>query len=332
MADIDARCTAAFALRPAAPFDFATTVRKPSNFSTQCVASAPGQYWQTMRWQDRMLGVRMTDVSTPASPEVAVTVFSDEALPRRFVDELATELRWRFDLDADLTEFCRRFSDDPLLAGPVSRWAGMRVSSPYSLYEFLVVTTVLQNTTVRRSAAMLQALFENYGATVGFDDRELFAFWPPSALSLAGEQELRALKVGYRAKTLARVADVFARGEIDEYRIRRLDREAAQRELLRLYGVGPASVWYIMFSLFHHYDAFDVISPWEQRIYSRLLFDDELVPSERILREVRERWGAWRMLAALYIFEDLFWRHTEEPIPWLAALIRVLSCGTGGIP
>jgi len=316
---------ATFTLRPTAPFNFAATVRKPSNFSTMCVAHTPGRYWQTMRWQDRVVGVRMVDRGSQASPEVEVTVYSDEALAPEYADGLARELRWRFDLDADMAEFCRRFSDDQVLGGPVRRWAGMRVSSPYSLYEFLVVTTVLQNTTVRRTAAMLQALFEHYGSTVKFDDRELYAFWPPSVIEAAGEQELRGLKVGYRARTLARVAGIFAAGGIDEYRIRDLDRATAQRELLRLYGVGPASVWYIMFSQFHHYDAFDVISPWEQRIYSRLLFDEELVPGERILQEVRERWDEWRMLASLYLFEDLFWRHSEEPIPWLAALIRSLQ-------
>ena len=200
----------------------------------------------------------------------------------------------------------------------------MRVSSPYSLYEFLVVTTVLQNTTVRRTIAMLRALFERYGSTVRFDGRELFAFWPPQVLFAAGEQELRDLKVGYRAKTLARVAGIFAAGDVDEFEIRALDREPAQRALLRLYGIGPASVWYVLFSQFHHYDAFDVISPWEQRIYSRLLFDTELVPGDRVLREVRKRWGKWRMLAAMYLFEDLFWQHREQPISWLAELIRTL--------
>jgi 3-methyladenine DNA glycosylase/8-oxoguanine DNA glycosylase len=299
-------------------------VHKPSNFSAPCVAHEPGQYWQTMRWQDRMLGVRMTEAGGPVRPAVEVTVFSDEVLPPGYTDGLARELRWRFDLDADLTEFGRQLGDDPVLAGPLSRWNGMRVSSPYSLYEFLVVTTVLQNTTVRRTIAMLRALFEQYGTTVWFDGRELFAFWPPRMLRDAGEQELRDLKVGYRAKTLARVSGTFAAGDVDEFEIRELDREPAQYALLRLYGIGPASVWYLLFSQFHHYDAFDVISPWEQRIYSRLLLDEELVPGDRILHEVRRRWGSWRMLAAMYLFEDLFWQHREQPIEWLADLIRTL--------
>jgi 3-methyladenine DNA glycosylase/8-oxoguanine DNA glycosylase len=322
MADVEGTITTTFVLHPVYPFHFGATVRKPSNFDSRCTDHAPGQYWQTMRWNGRIVGIRMTDIGEPAAPEVEVTIFSDEPLEPGYVSTLGTELRWRFDLDADLGEFYSRFADDPVLGGPLRRWAGMRMSSPYSLYEFLVVTVLLQNTTVRRTIAMQQALFETYGRRVRFDGRELFAFWQPSALSEAGEPDLRALKVGYRAKALTRISEVFARHEVDEYSIRGMSQDSARATLLKLYGVGPASVWYLLFSLFHYYDAFDVISPWEQRIYSRLLFDDELVPAEKILQEVRHRWGQWRMLASTYVFEDLFWRHADSPIPWLADLIR----------
>jgi 3-methyladenine DNA glycosylase/8-oxoguanine DNA glycosylase len=93
--------------------------------------------------------------------------------------------------------------------------------------------------------------------------------------------------------------------------------------LLRLYGVGPASVWYLLFGVFKRYDAFEHISPWEQKIYSRLLFNQELVDSQTILAEVDARWGEWKMLAAHYLFEDLFWQRQSGYIPWLEELIRL---------
>ena len=42
-------------------------------------------------------------------------------------------------------------------------------------------------------------------------------------------------------------------------------------ELLKLYGVGPATVWYLLFDVFHHWDFFNHVSPWEQKIYSKVL-------------------------------------------------------------
>ncbi len=69
-------------------------------------------------------------------------------------------------------------------------------------------------------------------------------------------------------------------------------------------------------------DAFDVVSPWEQKIYSRLLFDAELVSARRLLRALKQRRGRWRMLASHYLFEDLFWQRKHQRIAWLESLIR----------
>ena len=102
-----------------------------------------------------------------------------------------------------------------------------------------------------------------------------------------------------------------------------MSKEEAKAELLKLYGIGPASVGILLFEALHHYDAFDSIFPWEQKIYSRILFGQDMVPAERILSEVDCRWGKWKMLASHYIFEDLFWRMKEERIEWLEKLIRL---------
>jgi 3-methyladenine DNA glycosylase/8-oxoguanine DNA glycosylase len=226
-------------------------------------------------------------------------------------------------LDADLAAFESKWGADPLLALALERWRGMRVSAGGSLYEMLVIYVLLQNATVRRTVQMMQALFERFGTLLRFDGHELYAFWPPEALAAVSEGDLRVLKVGYRARFLHRLSRDFASGAVDEAALRGLDKEEARRALLKLYGIGPASVGYLLFEVLHHYDALDYVSPWEQRIYSRLFFDEEVVPAERILGEAKRRWGPWRMLAAHHLFEDLFWRRKNEPIEWLEKLIRL---------
>ena len=89
----------------------------------------------------------------------------------------------------------------------------------------------------------------------------------------ATEEELRGLKVGYRAKSIMRVTEAFVSGEVDEMALRDRQREEQRQALLALYGVGPASVEYILSDVFHHHDAMAHISPWEQKIYSKLFFD-----------------------------------------------------------
>ena len=78
-------------------------------------------------------------------------------------------MAFRFDLGTDLREFERTCGRDRLLAPVLERWRGMRVSAGQSLYEFLVMTTVLQNTVVRRSVQMMAALFGRLGRRVAVD-------------------------------------------------------------------------------------------------------------------------------------------------------------------
>jgi len=308
-------------LRPTAPFHFNGTVHKPSHFPSGDSVWEPGTLWATQRMGDEAFGLKLQNAGTVDAPLVRLTIFGDRPLTPDDTTAIGQEVAHNLDLYVDLAPLNAILDRDELMRPVLSRWRGMRVLSG-PLYESLIVYMVLQNATVRRSVQMLDNLFRAYGTCLRFDNQALYCFWSPEVLDAVPEEALRALRVGYRAKSLKRISNQFARGEIDEKALRRLSNQELKRELLKLYGVGPATVWYLMFEVFHRYDAFEHISPWEQRIYSRLLFDEELVPAERILAEVERRWGRWKMLAAHYLFEDLFWRRRHEPVPWLEELIR----------
>lgn len=320
---LDLRPVATARLLPSSPFNFEATVHKPSWFPAPVEAYEPGRFWQTTLWEGQPLGLRLVDLGSIDAPAIELTVFARRPLADATCAALVNEVRWRFDMDADLSEFERQCGADPLLAPALARWRGMRSKASGSLYETLVICVVLQNAAVRRTVQMMTALLKRFGSLAHFDGRELYAFWLPQALAAASEEELRSLKLGYRARFLHRLSQDFASGAVDEAAMRGLDKEAARREPLKLYGIGPASVWYLLFEVFRHYDALDYVSPWEQRIYSRLFFGEELVPPERILEEAKRRWGPWRKLAVHYLFEDLFWRRKNEPVEWLEELIRL---------
>jgi 3-methyladenine DNA glycosylase/8-oxoguanine DNA glycosylase len=101
----------------------------------------------------------------------------------------------------------------------------MRPGHPSSLYEYLIIGIVLQNATVRRSIQMFKALLESYGINLEFDGKSLWCFWQPGRLQTVSEDELRGLKVGYRAKSIKKIDEAFTLGAIDERELRRCDRE-----------------------------------------------------------------------------------------------------------
>jgi 3-methyladenine DNA glycosylase/8-oxoguanine DNA glycosylase len=315
------RRQATIELEPTQPFGFDATLHKPDHFPSPDTAWEPGVRWQTMRYRERLMGLRIED----APPRVRIGVWAEAPILDSFLDALADELAWRANLHLDLADFERVARRDGELAPVVRRWRGMRPMHLGSLYEYLVIAIVLQNATVRRSVQMLQALFGRYGTLVRFDRRELYGFWDAATLAGTTERELRTLKVGYRAKSLLAISEAIAAGEVDTLALRRATVEEQRAALLSLYGVGPASVGYILVDVFHAFDELAHISPWEQRIYSRLLLGasvDDPAPVPVLLERIAG-WSPWRALAVHYLWEDLFWRHRAEPIEWLTPLIRL---------
>ncbi len=311
-------------IRPTPPFHFDGTVFNPSHFPSNDSRWEPGRYLQTIRWKKANYGLELVKAGTTTRPCIEATIHSHRQPRREIVDEIEREIRWRFDLDSlGIPEFVRQFRQDPYVGQAIRRRPGMRPKSGYSLYEYLVITVLLQNTVVRRSVGMLQALFERYGKATRIGDDRLWAFWDPETIDQAPEEELRSLRLGYRARTLKRQAAQFVNGRIDEATLRATrDKSGLVAALDDIYGVGPQSAWYMLSQFFHFYDALEHVSPWEGRVVSRVIFGRE----ERVgaLTDFfTERYGHYRGLAFGYVLMDVFWQHRARPLPWLTNMIRL---------
>jgi len=312
-------------INPSSPFDFDSTFHKPDHFTSGDNYWEPGIKWQTWMWKDKTLGLKILNKGTRKKPKLNVEVYSDKKLSKDFIDSLIEEIKYRYNLNLDLTSFYKTFKKDKTLGPIIKKWEGMRPGHPSSLYEYLLIGIVLQNATIKRSVQMFKALLENYGTLLKFDGRKLWCFFKPGSLQKVTEEELRVLKLGYRAKSIKKTDDYFAQGLMDEMELRKINRETQMDELLKLYGVGPATVWYLLFDVFHHWDFFNHVSPWEQKIYSKVFFNidpEKPVSVEKILKHF-ERFGDYKQLAVHYIWEDLWWKRKNENIPWLEKEIRI---------
>jgi 3-methyladenine DNA glycosylase/8-oxoguanine DNA glycosylase len=311
-------------LKPVPPFDFDSTVYVPHYFPTPDFEWQPNFMWQSLNLERKLLGLKMENKGITDKPTVKLTIYSKKKLSDKEIEEIIKEVNWRYGFDEDISEFLIKFENDSFLKPVFKRLKGMRNNCANSLYELLIISIVLQNATVRRTVQMMNNLFNAYGAKLRFDNKELFAYWSPKDLKGIREEELRSLKVGYRAKMIKLVSEAFAEGKIDESKIRKMNTEDAKKELMKLYGVGPATAQNILSGYLRRYDAFDLKGKlWEQKILSRVMFKKELVHAEEIIEEFEKSYGNWRGLAFHYIFTDVFWRHREKRIPWLEKEVRL---------
>lgn len=311
-------------IRPIPPFNFDGTVYVPHHFSTPDFEWKPGVLWRSMNFYGKLYGLRMENKGTLNIPKIRLTLYSRNKLPKEVIDAVISELNWRYGFNEDLTDFFDEFKNDKLLSQTFKKLKGMRVSSMNSLYEFLMISIVLQNATVRRTVQMMNNLLGKYGNKIEFDGRILAVFWNPKDIINVKESELRLLKVGYRDKMIKKISESFAKREIDEFVLRQMPNEAAQKEIIKLYGVGPATAQMLTAEYLRRHDVFDLKGRvWEQKILSRIMFNKNLVPPEKIIKMLENKYGNWKGLAAYYMFTDLFWKHKEKKIDWLEKEIRL---------
>ena len=82
---------------PPSPFNFDATFHKPDHFTTGDNYWEPGIRWQTWLWQDKPLGLKFT--------QNRVDIWSTDKLSKEFINSLVSEIRYRYNLDLDLSDF-----------------------------------------------------------------------------------------------------------------------------------------------------------------------------------------------------------------------------------
>jgi len=212
-------------IKPIRPYNFDANMHKPSHFPSSDSLWKEGKYWISMVWRGKFLGIKLENKGTIDNPLVKVYIFSSENLSKDFIDSLIEEIKWRFNFEQDISGFCNRPRKESKISKIVKKWSGMKPIAANSLYETLIIYLVLQNATVRRSIQMLENLFNRFGRKIEFDGKVLSTFWEPVKMAKVTEQELRDLKVGYRAKFFMRITQQFVNKEIDEFKLRKMPKE-----------------------------------------------------------------------------------------------------------
>lgn len=300
----------AFEARPKLPFNFEATY-KPSHFETPLEKYEEGTYWFTMRFLGKVFGIKMWSEGTISKPRVKAVIYAKEGIGKEEKISLVEELSYRLGFYEDINEFIGLAEKQAIMKEPLKRLKGMRVTALESLYELLIIAIVLQNANVARTRAMMKNLLERFGKKVVFDSKELYAFFAPKDIVKAGKKKLDACRLGYRDKFVLAVSKSFLKKEIDELKLRKLPKEQAKRELMKLTGIGEYSAGIFLFEALKHYDEL-VLDVWNTPIFAKQLFGRESQNKEKVLKEMEKRFGRWKGLAGLYIIENLYWKEREK--------------------
>jgi len=303
---------ASFELETSAPFDFRLSLWKPSHFPSRLERHSQTETWRTFR----LASGRPTAVGLrprAGGPGLEVQVWAQGAMDLAERAEIEARLRAGYGLDVDLSAFYAAvITDSPLASGPITRLYGMRPSCPENLFEILVISLLLQNTTVARSAQMLDSVSRAFGDQVSVGGHRLSVFADPRRLAGSSEAFLREqCRLGYRAKYLVPLAEIFARGGLTAAEIASSDPAGAEAKLCALPGVGPYSARVALALVGGAQIALDT---WNTKLLSEFLFGRPEASAPEVRAEADKRWGRYQALSALYVIEDIYRDKPLSPI------------------
>ena len=295
-----------------APFNFRLSLWKPSHFPSRLEWHSATETWRTLRLMSgRPVAVCLT--SRREGTGVEAQIWAHDKVSVAETSEIEARLRVGYGLDVDLAPFYGAVITDSVMAsGPITRLYGMRPSCPETLFEILVISLLLQNTTVARSAKMLDTVCQAFGDEVSAGGHLLSVFADPRRVAATSESFLREqCRIGYRAKYLVPLAEAFASGSISDAEIAALDTADAETRLRTIPGVGPYSARVALARYGGTQIALDV---WNTKILSDFLFEKPDASAEEVRAEADRRWGRHQALGALYVVEDRYMSAPLSPI------------------
>lgn len=292
-------------LQPLSPYSFAKTVCQPLRVPYPTEFYDQGVLWTTSSLFDQPIGLKIQSLASVDKPKLKVEGFAEGNLNRKKLNCLVAEIKWGLRIDEDLREFYQEFKDDPLLREPIKNLYGMHEFNFCSLYEMFVGTILNQNCPIERAQKMNLALLETFGQKVRFDGKQLYIFPKAETIAKVSEEQLRALKLGYRAKYIKAVSSSFKNSEIDEYELRTMGSRGALREMKKIKGVGDYCARIALRLCLRRYDEIE-LDVWSEKIFAKLLFGRAETPRAEVEKEIKAKWGSYAGLAARYILENSY--------------------------
>lgn len=168
------------------------------------------------------------------------------------------------DLERDYGAYARQFSTDPTLSAAAKIAGGIRILRQ-DPWETLCSFIISQNNNIPRIKGLVARLSETYGDPIETPRGRVYSFPGAQALAAVSEEDIFALKTGFRAKYICDAARRVATGDVSLEAVAGMPTPEAEKELCRIKGVGPKVAACTLLFGFGRGDAFPV-DVWVRRV------------------------------------------------------------------
>ena len=265
---------------------------------------------QTFRWQLRegwwegVIGLRWVRLRAEADSRSS----GKAGRPSVIIAESAepvNDWRWLADylqIGFNLADILGTFPDDQPMRSAVAACRGLRLlrQDPWECLASFILSSTKRIVQIQQIVARL---CDQFGEQVIVPQNHLpvYSFPLPARIAEAGESELRACKMGFRAPNLRTSAQMIAGGTVDLGRLSALAVGEARDALMQLPGVGRKIADCVLLFAYGFQDAFPV-DVWVMKALRRLYFPRRQVSLKRLHKFTATHFGPYAGYAQQYLF------------------------------
>jgi len=201
---------------------------------------------------------------------------------------ILNRVRRLFDLDANPLVIQGALAEDPMLAGLIAKYPGLRVPGSWDGFELLVRVIIGQQISVAGATTVMRKLATQIGM---------------SSAAIAASSPAAIAAIGMPAKRAATIWEAGRRVESGLIRLDERDPKRFTHQLLAVPGIGSWTAEYLCLRVLHWPDAFpagDLAIQKAMTTQSR--------PSEKQLYARAESWRPWRSYSTM-----LLWKSVANP-------------------
>lgn len=206
-----------------------------------------------------------------------------------------------FDLERDYSSIKKVLSDkDEHLHRAVTEKDGIRILQQ-DTWEALISFIISQNKSIAHIKKLIEDISKQYGTYISNEEGiDYYTFPTIEQLSQASEQDLRDIKVGFRAPYIVDACKKVANKEVDLNKLANMDINDAKKELMKIKGVGPKVADCVLLFGANRHEVFPT-DVWIKRIMEYYYFGCE-TKIEVIHKFAVEHYGMLAGFAQQFLF------------------------------
>lgn len=248
-------------------------------------------YRTCRRYKGELVGIEAEQVGNNE-----VLVRSNSNLGVEIVDDVLG--RSQYDIGTVQSEIKNMDTDDGIMEEAINKYSGLRVVKE-PLFDTLISFICSTQMRVERIHTMINNMKKYYGDSLTTPDGDVMhAFPTPSQLSECSEEELRDLKLGYRAGYVKDTVDIFMESGNDALPN---ETKSARDELKKYKGVGTKVADCVLLYSGGYWDVVPV-DTWIESAVNQYYPEIHSDSNEQIARSFESMFGQYAGFAQAYLF------------------------------